>query len=190
MNRFHRWYCQSSQWKRKLDQTILPWALSGIELGDEVLEVGPGPGLTTDWLRLLSKQITCIETDFALARSLSRRMANSNVIVRCADATAMPFPDGVFSSVVCFTALHHVPSRILQNRLFTEVFRALKPGGIFAGTDSMQSRLVRLIHIRDTMVLVDPTQLPSRLESAGFSGATVEIGTGRFRFFAHRPFQR
>ncbi len=189
MKLFHRWYCQSCQWRRKLDQTILPWALSGIELGDEVLEVGPGPGSTTDWLRLRSTQVTCVEMDFALARSLSRRMANTNVIVRCADGTAMPFPDGVFSSVVCFTAIHHVPSRILQDRLFTEVFRVLKPGGIFAGTDSMQSLLMRLIHMRDTMVLVDPIALPSRLESAGFSGATVDMGTGRFRFFARRPFQ-
>jgi ubiquinone/menaquinone biosynthesis C-methylase UbiE len=187
MNRFHRWYCRSSQWRRKLDQTILPWALSGIELGDQLLEVGPGPGLTTDWLRLRSKQVTCVEMDFILARLLGRRMANTNVIVRHADATAMPFPDSVFSSVVCFTALHHVPSRILQDRLLTEVFRVLKPGGIFAGTDSMQSLLMRLIHMRDTMVLVDPTGLPSRLESAGFSDATVEIGPGRFRFFARRP---
>lgn len=188
MNQFHRWYCQSRHWRRKLDQTILPWTLRGVELGDEVLEVGPGPGLTTDWLRLRSKQLTCVEVDFALARSLSRRMANTNVIVHCADATAMPFPGSVFSSVVCFTALHHIPSRILQNRLFQEVFRVLKPGGVFAGTDSLQSPVMRLIHMRDTMMLVDPAELPSRLESAGLSGATVEIGTGRFRFFAQRPF--
>jgi SAM-dependent methyltransferase len=187
MNRFHRWYCQSSQWRRKLDQTILPWALRGIELGDEVLEVGPGPGLTTDWLRLRSKQVTCVEMDFALAKSLTGRMANTNVIVRCADGTAMPFPDCSFSSVVCFTALHHVPSRSLQDRLLTEVFRVLKPGGVFAGTDSMQSLLMRLIHLHDTMVLVDPTEMQSRLESAGFSGASVEIGNGRFRFFSYKP---
>src|SRR5215475_10355499 len=189
MNRFHRWYCQSSRWRHKLDQTILPWALSGIELGDEVLEVGPGPSLTTDWLRLHSKQVTCVEIDFGLARSLNRRMVNTNVIVRCADGTAMPFPDSIFSSVVCFTAIHHVPSQILQDRLFTEVLRVLKPGGIFAGTDSMASLLMRLIHMGDTMVLVDPIALPSRLELAGFSGARVDIGTGRFRFFARRPFQ-
>src|SRR6516165_7436715 len=51
MNRLHRWYCRSSRWKRTLDNNILPWALSGIQLGEQVLEVGPGPGLTTDWLR-------------------------------------------------------------------------------------------------------------------------------------------
>jgi ubiquinone/menaquinone biosynthesis C-methylase UbiE len=75
----------------------------------------------------------------------------------------------------------------LQDRLLTEVFRVLKPGGVFAGTDSMQSMLMRLIHLHDTMVLVDPTEMQSRLESAGFSGASVEIGNGRFRFFSYKP---
>ena len=63
MNRLHRWYCQSSQWKQKLENKILPWSLGGVDLGDEVLEMGPGPGLTTDWLRHRCKNITCIEVD-------------------------------------------------------------------------------------------------------------------------------
>lgn len=188
MNRFHHWYCQSSRWKHKLEKTILPWSLEGIKLGDDVLEVGPGPGLTTDWLRHRAQQITCIEMDSSLAGSLRSRMASTNVTVRCGDATAMPFADCTFSSVLCFTVLHHVPSRELQDRLFAEVFRVLKPGGTFAGTDSMESLLMRIIHLRDTMVLVDPAALPSRLESTGFQGAKVEVGTGRFRFLAHRPF--
>lgn len=187
MNRLHRWYCRSSQWKRTLDNNILPWALSGVELGEEVLEVGPGPGLTTDWLQPRVKWLTCIEMDFALASSLCSRKASTNVIVESGDATAMPFPDQVFSGAVCFTVLHHVPSLALQDRLFAEVHRVLKPGGVFAGTDSLQSLLMRVFHIRDTMLLVDPAGLPSRLESAGFRNAKVDIGAGRFRFLAERP---
>ena len=187
MNRLHRWYCRSSRWKRTLDNNILPWALSGIQLGEEVLEVGPGPGLTTDWLRSRVKRLTCIEMDSALANSLRSRTANSNVTVECGDAAAMPFADEVFSSAVCFTMLHHVPSTDLQDRLFAEVYRVLKPGGIFAGTDSLQSLLMKLFHLRDTMLLVDPSGLPSRLESVGFRNAEIEIGAGRFRFFAQRP---
>jgi ubiquinone/menaquinone biosynthesis C-methylase UbiE len=99
----------------------------------------------------------------------------------------MPFADEVFSSAVCFTMLHHVPSPALQDRLFAEVYRVLKPGGIFAGTDSLQSLLMKIFHIRGTMRLVDPSGLPSRLESAGFRNAEIEIGAGRFRFVAQRP---
>ena len=31
MNRLHRWYCQSSQWKQKLENKILPWSLGGVD---------------------------------------------------------------------------------------------------------------------------------------------------------------
>ncbi len=187
MNRLHRWYCRSSQWKQKVENVVLPWSLRGVDFGNDVLEVGPGPGLTTDWLRHRHKSLTCIEVDQELVRSLAQRTANSNVCVLCADATAMPYRDGTFSGAVSFTMLHHVPSPALQDRLFAEVYRVLRPGGVFAGTDSMRSLLMRIFHIRDTMVLVDPATLPLRLESVGFKDVRIEIGAGRFRFFARRP---
>jgi SAM-dependent methyltransferase len=186
MNRLHRWYCQSNRWKRQLQNEILPWSLSGVHLGDDALEVGPGPGLTTDWLRRHSKRVTCIEVDFGLARSLGRRTANTNVSVQCGDATAMPYCDQAFTGAVSFTMLHHVPSPALQNRLFAEIYRVLKPEGVFAGTDSMPSLLMRAFHIGDSIVFVDPTSLSARLESVGFRDVKIEIGAGRFRFLARR----
>jgi ubiquinone/menaquinone biosynthesis C-methylase UbiE len=186
MNRLHQWYCQSSQWKQKLENKILPWSLGGVDLGDEVLEMGPGPGLTTDWLRHRCKNITCIEVDPQLANSLNHRVASANVSVQCGDATAMPYGDRTFSGAVAFTMLHHVPSQELQDRVFAEVYRVLRPGGIFAGTDSTHSFLMRIFHIWDTLVLVDPKTLPARLEAAGFEEIKIEEGDGRFRFSARR----
>ncbi len=187
MNRLHRWYCQSSRWKKKLETEMLPWSLKGVELGDDVLEIGPGPGLTTNWLRPRCTGLTCLEVDRDLASSLHQRLAGSGIRVDCGDATAMPYPDCSFSAVVLFTVLHHVPSVALQDRLFAEAFRVSRPEGTFAGVDSMQSLRMRIFHVRDTMVLVDPMKLPARLESAGFREITTEIGAGRFRFCARRP---
>ncbi len=187
MNRLHHWYCQSSHWKRSLEREVLPWALARVDLGKTVLEVGPGPGLTTNWLSPRCRTLTCIEMDFLLARALRHRMAGTNVRVQCGDAAAMPFPDQSFSAAVCFTVLHHVPSAGLQDQLFGEVFRVLRPGGVFAGTDTMNSLLMRVFHLHDTLVLVDPMSLAARLESAGFVDVDVELGTGRFRFRAQRP---
>lgn len=99
----------------------------------------------------------------------------------------MPYRDRMFSSAVSFTMLHHVRSVGLQDRLFAEVYRVLRPGGVFAGTDSMRSLLMRIFHIRDTMVLVDPATLPARLEAVGFKDVKIEEGVARFRFFARRP---
>lgn len=165
----------------------MPWSLNGVDLGDEVLEIGPGPGLTTDWLRHRYRNITCLEVDPRLALSLSKRTADTNITVQPGDATAMPFRDQTFSGVVSFTMLHHVPSFVLQDRLFAEVYRVLKPGGVFAGTDSVWSLRMWIFHFGDTMVLVDPAELPSRLESANFKGVRIEAGAGRFRFCAPRP---
>ncbi|HYM75610.1 MAG TPA: methyltransferase domain-containing protein [Candidatus Dormibacteraeota bacterium] len=189
MNRLHRWYCRSAQWKQKLENEVLPWSLRGVNLGNDVLEVGPGPGLTTDWLRRRCKSLSCIEVDRELAGSLGQRTADSNVRVQCADATKMPYRDGTFSGAVSFTMLHHVASPALQDRLFAEVYRVLRPGGAFAGIDSTRSVLMRIFHIRDTMVLVDPATLPARLEAVGFKDVAIEIGAGRFRFFARRPLE-
>jgi hypothetical protein len=63
MNRLHRWYCQSDHWRQTVQSEILPWALHGINLGDAVLEAGPGPVVTTDWLRHRLKQLDTLEID-------------------------------------------------------------------------------------------------------------------------------
>lgn len=95
----------------------------------------------------------------------------------------MPFPDGRFSAVVCFTMLHHVPTPDLQNRIFAEARRVLRPGGVFLGSDSRgQGLRFRLLHIRDTKLLVDPATLPGRLSDAGFDKVDVDAGPPlRFR---------
>jgi SAM-dependent methyltransferase len=186
MNRLHRWYCQSDHWRQSVQSEILPWALHGINLGDAVLEAGPGPGVTTDWLRHRVKQLDALEIDSKLSNSLQRRFAKTNVIVQCGDATHMPYDDCRFSAVVSFTMLHHIPTPELQDRFFQEACRTLKPGGIFAGVDSLPSVLMRLFHLGDTMTLVSPDTLASRLLSAGFTEPQIHIGSGRFRFSARR----
>jgi SAM-dependent methyltransferase len=167
-----------------LDEIIVPWVLSDVSLGDEVLEVGPGPGLTTDLLKSRTARLTALEIDPALAHALSTRLAGSNVAVLQGDATAMPLRDAQFSGAVSFTMLHHVPSPALQDKLLREVRRTLKPGGVFAGVDSLQSFGMRVLHLWDTLVPVDPDGFRARLESAGFSDSFVEANEHAFRFHA------
>jgi SAM-dependent methyltransferase len=167
----------------------VPWILSGAELGAEVLEVGPGPGLTSDLLRLRVPCLTAIEVDPVLAESLRLRMRGSNIQVVTGDATAMPFPDAVFSGCAIFTMLHHVRSPQLQDKVLREIKRILRPGGELAGSDSLPGAIMRLIHIRDNFVPVDPETFPDRLKAAGFEVIQVERASGFFRFHARRPFE-
>ena len=182
MNRFHRWYCRTGHWRHAIQDQILPWVLGDVDLGDHVLEVGPGPGLTTDVLATRVPKLTAVEIDPDLAARLRDRFAGTNVTVEQGDATAMPFPDATFSGAVSCTMLHHVPSQELQDRLLREVRRVLRPGATFAGSDSRTSLVFRLAHLADTMVLVEPDTFVGRLEAVGFHGVEVEAGKSAFRF--------
>ena len=186
MNRLHRWYCRSDAWAARV-RDEQPRVLDGVELGEEVLEVGPGPGLTTDLLRSRVPRVTAIEIDPRLAGALRQRTLGQGVEVVTGDATAMPFKAARFSAVVCFTMLHHLPSPQQQDRLLAEVRRVLRPGGVFAGSDSTASLLFRLAHLGDTMVLVDPDRFASRLRAAGFTDTRVRRANHAFGFWATRP---
>jgi ubiquinone/menaquinone biosynthesis C-methylase UbiE len=184
MNRVHRWLCRSARWKKLLEETILPSVVKDLDLGDNLLEVGPGPGLTTDWLRRRLDQITAVEIDLQLAHSLAIRMRGANVRVVRGDGAALPFKDNSFSGAVAFTMFHHVPSVELQDKLFAEVCRVIRPGGVFAGVDSTDSWLMRLLHICDTLVPIDPSTLSARLQSAGFTRISINTDGRGFRFSA------
>ena len=47
--------------------------------------------------------------------------------------------------------------------------------------------LFKLIHVRDTLNLLDPNTLPLRLDEAGLADAVVERGGRSFRFRACKP---
>ena len=187
MNLIHRWYCRSEGWGKVVKNYMIPHVLEDVSLGDDVLEIGPGPGLTTNVLREIAPRLTCIEIDHALAEKLKVRMAGTNVTVVEGDGTKMPFPDGSFSGAVSLTMLHHVPSAELQDRLLAETCRVLKPGGVFAGSDSRPSLRWNLFHILDTRVPVNPETLPDRLERAGFTDVAVTQNPYAFRFRARKP---
>lgn len=186
MNLIHRWYCNSPGWAKVVHEQMLPNAFRGLELGDSVLEIGPGPGRTTEWIAERVPALTAIEIDHKLAAALKARMAGTNVTVVEGDGTAMPFPDASFTGAVCFTMLHHVPSPELQDRLFSETARVLKPGATFSGSDSTPSLRWNLFHIMDTRVPVDPETLPARLEAAGFGEVRTGIVPGGFWFRARK----
>ncbi|WP_238782886.1 class I SAM-dependent methyltransferase [Streptomyces monomycini] len=186
MNRLHQWICSSERWARGVERNLLPWALDGVELGTGTLEIGPGYGATTRVLaRRAPGHLSVLEVDAEYAKKLQDDYGGRVEVVH-GDGTSMPFPDGGFDTVVCFTMLHHVPSPDQQDRLFAEARRVLRPGGVFAGCDGCASTAFRLLHLGDTYVPVPPETLPRRLRAAGFGSAEVTLGKGRFRFRAVR----
>lgn len=182
MNEAHQ-RCGSDEWRAIIRDHILPWALGEVDLGSDVLEVGPGYGATTDVLVESVPRLTCVEIDDELAAMLVERYADvANVDIVRADATALEYPDGRFSGAACFTMLHHVPSVELQDRLFAEVARVLSPGAALVASDSIASDALEAHHEGDTYNPVDPESLSARLRTAGFTD--VEVRTNEFGWSA------
>jgi ubiquinone/menaquinone biosynthesis C-methylase UbiE len=187
VNAEHLRLCSSAEWGEHIETTLFPWVLDDIALGEDVLEVGPGPGLTTERLRHRVAKLTAVEADAALAEALATRLAGTNVEVLHADATALPFESGRFSAAACFTMLHHVPSPSLQDKLLAELARVLRPGGVLLGVDSLDSPAWRKLHEGDVCVPIDPLGLSDRLRRAGFGEVHLTVWSIGTRFEARTP---
>jgi SAM-dependent methyltransferase len=166
-------FCLSDGWRQMLEELVLPPALDSVELGDDVLEIGPG--FTTDVLRDRVPRLTAVEIDPELARPLAQRLACTNVDVIEGDATALDLPDDRFSAAASFNMLHHVPTDAAQDAVFGELARVLRPGGVLVAVDGVDSEGTRLFHEGDTYNPIDPDALPARLGAAGFTEIDVEL---------------
>ena len=186
MNEAHRVVCASVEWGEFLRTVVLPAALAGVDLGDDVLEIGPGPGLTTDVIRDAVQTLTAVELDADLAAALRARMTGTNVEVITASGTELPLPSDRFSAAVSFTMLHHVPTTELQDDIFSELARVIAPGGIAVFSDSVGSAALCDFHADDTYNPIDPSTLESRLRIAGFAEVVVSVDDQRFVAHARR----
>ena len=186
MNALENWLCSTSFWRYLTQRRLLPWVLSGSELGNHVLEVGAGSGAATDELRRRVARVTSLEYSHAFAAGLAARQRGTNAGVLQGDAAALPFADRSFSSVVAVLVLHHLRAREAQDRAFAEAHRVLRPGGYFFAFEIRDGWLQRAIHKNSTFVPVQPASVPARLTAAGFSRVTVDIRQGGFRIRARR----
>jgi ubiquinone/menaquinone biosynthesis C-methylase UbiE len=186
MNENHARLCAGSEWAHHLQSDVLPAVTAGVALGDELLELGPGPGAATEWLRTRVRRLVAVEHDKPAADALAQRFAHTNVEVVYGDATALGFDDASFDSAASFTMLHHVPTRVLQTRLLAEVLRVLRPGGALVGYDSLHSDGLHHFHEGDTYNPIDPPALLTILLALGFCDATITVDWA-LKFVAYAP---
>ncbi|MGB6514508.1 MAG: class I SAM-dependent methyltransferase [Mycobacterium sp.] len=147
MSRFERAYCCSSVWRSS--SSTIARELCAQRLGRDVLEIGVGSGSVAQQLLSDSPELawTAIDIDPHMAQAAATRLRGfAGASVRTADATAMPFPDDSFDSVVSCLMLHHI---VDWERAVAEVARVLRPGGIFVGYDLVRTPLASLFHRLD-----------------------------------------
>jgi ubiquinone/menaquinone biosynthesis C-methylase UbiE len=186
MNSFEKWYCGSALWRYLTRRELLPWMLQGSILGEHILELGAGAGPATQELARSPSRVTSLEYDHSSALKLRARVNHPNVSVVLGDAAALPFPDATFSSAIAILMLHHLKSAEVQNRAFSEIYRTLRPGGVFLAFDIPNGWIHRVSHIKSTFVPLDPATAIQRLAAAGLAQVTVDSRSGGFRIRAMR----
>jgi len=186
MNANHARVCASPEWAEHIQTEILPVLTRDVDLGTDMLEIGPGPGAATDWLRHKVGRLTAVEVDATAAALLAERFAGSHVEIVTGSAADLNYPDESFDSAGCFTMLHHVPTLALQNKILAEAFRVLRPGGVLIGSDSLPSTDLHDFHADDTYNPIDPASLLSRLQTLGFAEITVMVDWSQ-KFIARKP---
>jgi SAM-dependent methyltransferase len=173
MNSNHDNLCGSPEWAAHIQDEVLPVVTAQVDLGQEMLEIGPGPGAATAWLCQRVGRLAALEQDEAAATALAGKFPGVEVTV--GDATAMSYPDCSFDSVGSFTMLHHVPTTALQNQILAEALRVLRPGGVLVGSDSLPSDGLHGFHEGDTCHPVEPSAMLVRLQTLGFAAVMVAV---------------
>jgi SAM-dependent methyltransferase len=189
VNALENWFCSTAFWSRITQRKLLPWILSDAEVGDHVLELGSGPGAATEELIRRTPRVTSVEYSHAFAAGLAARLrdmtsSSAHAAVLQADAAALPFAAGSFSSAIAVLMLHHLRSAELQRRAFSEIHRVLRPGGVFIAFEIQDGWLQRAIHLNSTFVPVRPTLLPALLTAAGFTQVKIDERANGLRLIA------
>lgn len=186
MNENHQRLCPSEGWASYIQDEVLPTLTADLKLGGALLEIGPGPGAATDWLRAHFERVVAIEVDEEAAGLLRQRFAGFNVEVVLGNGAALDFADETFDAVACFTMLHHVPTLSEQRSLLTEAVRVLRADGVLFGADSLASQGLHEFHEGDTYNPIDPSLLLLLLRATGCDEVAVKV-RDNVTFVAHKP---
>jgi SAM-dependent methyltransferase len=186
MNENHSALCSSPEWAELLTAEVLSPLSEGHDLGDRLLELGPGYGAATRWLRHRVTRLVALELDAPMGQRLADEFSGTNVTVEIGDCTRAPFPDASFDSVATFTMLHHLPTAALQYAALAEAFRVLCPGGVLVGSDSLASPELHQFHEGDTYNPIDPARLLVFLQAIGYARICLTVDRG-MTFAARKP---
>lgn len=110
----------------------------GLKPGETVLELGPGPGaFTVDAARRLGPEGKLIAVDIqpemiAQVEARVRQAGLTNVETHVASAYDLPIEDASVDRAFLVTVLPEIPDPV---RGLREIYRVLKPGGVFSTTE-------------------------------------------------------
>jgi ubiquinone/menaquinone biosynthesis C-methylase UbiE len=161
-------------------------ALQGLDLDPQaqVLDLCCGSGQATQILVGLSPNVTGLDASPLSLQRAKQRVPEASFVEAWAEK--MPFATGQFDLVHTSMALHEMAPQALVE-IFSEVYRVLKPGGIFALVDFHAPThpavwpglmLFLLLFETETAWALLQTDLVNSLQQAGFLLRRQHLFTG------------
>jgi ubiquinone/menaquinone biosynthesis C-methylase UbiE len=157
----------------------------GAQRGEAILDVGTGTGVLLPFLgAAVGEKGRVVAMDFAfnmLKVALSRTFEVGPALVN-AGVGAIPFHDGSFDKVTCFSAFPHFPDKA---RALGEMVRVLKRGGMLFVAHLHSVEEIAQLH-GGVGEAVRKDHLPDRqamarlMEAAGLSGIYIINEPGKF----------
>jgi SAM-dependent methyltransferase len=184
-------------WHKPLDRELLTRFADDVRGRGMVYDLGCGPGQTTAFLHGFGVEVRGLDLSPELVREARER--NPGVVFEQGDMLALPILDAALAGVTAFYAIVHFSKDDLQ-RAFTEMHRALQPGGrlllafhIGEGSIHVEEFLGRPVEV--DFMFFTPTRIAADLIKAGFvvdkvverdPYPDVEYPSRRAYLFAHR----
>jgi len=99
---------------------------------DSILDLGCGSGFVSRVAKSLFRKRYALDISFKIVKAID----DKTLLKMTADFDSIPIRDRRLSSIVAFAVLHHCYS---YDRMFVEIYRVLKEGGIFYSDHDMDS---------------------------------------------------
>ena len=140
------------EWFGEIDIYLFDQLLKGrIRPEDQVLDAGCGEGrnlvhgLRCGWeVSAVDRSVSAVESVRRLAERLAPQLPARHF--RVEELDALSFEDGVFDVVICNAVLHFADDEAHFERIVNELWRVLRPGGMFfarmASTIGLEDRIV------------------------------------------------
>ena len=155
-------------------EKLARWGISHCQIRGDVLDMGCGGGGNISRILQIDSVTTVKGVDYSEVSVAKSKEVNSAAILegRCeilhANVRDLPFDDNSFDTVTAFETVYFWPE---IGETFKEVFRVLRPEGIFIVTNESNGEdksSVKYSKIIDGMNLYTPERLSELMGDAGF----------------------
>ncbi|MDJ0993294.1 MAG: bifunctional 2-polyprenyl-6-hydroxyphenol methylase/3-demethylubiquinol 3-O-methyltransferase UbiG [Dinoroseobacter sp.] len=180
-----RWWSDETRWVRTL-KNMVPGRLAYFDRfasweNANVLDLGCAGGFMAEAMAARGAKVTGIDPAAQAIAAAQAHAESSGLDIRydVGVGEALPYADNIFDIVVCVDVLEHVQD---LSQVMSEVWRVLKPGGVFLFDTINRNPVARLAVItvaedvlgllpkgtHDPEMFIKPSELKAELSEAGF----------------------